>query len=266
MVARERNRRSEEQTAPQKTAQPANAQNTDTIDNIDLVELFYRLVEKIKWIIAAALVGALLAYAYTIYVITPLYTTTSKLYVVNTNDSAINISDLQLGSYLTADYKEVFKIWHVHEMVIEKLGLPYSYQQLSSMITVTNPSDSRILYITVTSPDPDEAKSIADTYAQVAKEFIAKAMESEEPNVIQEALRPTSPTSPSKSRNVMMGFLLGIALSCGVITLKFITDDRIRNSEDISRYLNLTTLGMLPMQDVGQKSSSTKHGKRGKSE
>ncbi len=264
MAARERNRRSVEQAAPERTAPPANARNNYTIDTIDLVELFYRLVEKIKWIIVAALVGALLAYFYTIYGITPMYTTTSKLYVMNANDSAINLSDLQIGTYLTSDYKEVFKIWHVHERVIEKLGLPYSYKQLSSMLTITNPSDSRFLYITVNSHDPDEAKNIADTYAQVAKEFIAKAMESKEPNVIEEALRPTSPSSPSKSRNVMLGFLLGIILSCGVITVKFITDDRIRNSEEISRYLGLTTLGMLPMQNA-EKKSSMKNGKRGKS-
>ncbi len=250
---------------PQRMMPSANAQNTNALNKIDLVELFYRLIEKIKWIIAAAVIGALLAYFYTIYGITPMYTTTSKLYVVNTNDAAINISDLQLGSYLTSDYKEVFKIWHVHEMVIEKLGLPYSYKQLSNMLTITNPNDSRILYITINAPDPDEAKSIADTYAQVAREFIAKAMESEEPNVIEEALRPTSPSSPSKSRNVLQGFLMGIVLSCVVITMKFMTDDRIRNSEEVSRYLDLTTLGMLPMQNAEKKSNSTKHRKRGKS-
>ncbi len=246
-------------------APPANVRNTNTVNKIDLVELFYRLVEKVKWIIAAAVMGALLAYVYTVCVITPMYTTTSKLYVVNANDAAINITDLQLGSYLTSDYKEVFKIWHVHEMVIDKLGLPYSYDQLSKMLTITNPEDSRILCITVSAPDPDEAKSIADTYAQVAREFIAKAMDSEEPNVIEEALRPTLPSSPSKSKNVMGGFCLGILLSCWVIAMKFVMDDRIRNDEEIDRYLNLTTLGMLPMQNAGKKSSSTKHGKWGKS-
>lgn len=245
-------------------APPVNARNTNTVNKIDMVELFYRLVEKIKWIIAAAVIGALLAYVYTVCAITPMYTTTSKLYVVNANDSAINISDLQLGSYLTSDYKEVFKIWHVHEMVIDKLGLPYNYDQLSSMLTITNPDDSRILCITISAPDPDEAKSIADTYAQVAREFIAKAMDSEEPNVIEEALRPTLPSSPSKSKNVLQGFWLGIFLSCCVIAVKFVMDDRIRNDEEISRYLDLTTLGMLPMQNVERK-SSMKYGKWGKS-
>ncbi len=244
MASREEIRLSTEQTAPIKTAQPIG--DTDTID---LVELFYRLLEKAKYIVAAALIGALLAGMYTIFGITPMYTATSKLYVLNPKDTAVNLSDLQIGSYLAEDYKEVFNIWHVHEMVIEKLGLPYNYRQLSSMLTVTNPSNTRILSITVKSPDPDEAKSIADTYAQVAREFIGTAMETEMPNVIEEALRPSSPSSPSKVKNVMLGFLLGLVISCGLITLQFIMDDRIRNSEELSRYLGMTTLGALPMQD-----------------
>lgn len=127
------------------------------------------------------------------------------------------------------------------------------------MVSVTNPSDTRILYITVESSDPVEAKNIADTCAQVAKEFIAKAMDSEEPNVIEEALLPTSPSAPSKSRNVMLGFLLGFVLACGIFTLQFIVDDRIRNSEEISDYLGLTTLGVLPMQTgVSKKGNSAK--------
>lgn len=77
---------------------------------------------------------------------------------------------------------EVFKNWHVHEMVIQRLGVNYSYKQLSNMVSVSNPTDTRILYITVTDADPNEAKLIADTYAQVAKEFIATTMDTEEPN------------------------------------------------------------------------------------
>lgn len=243
MASREENKLCTEQPAPSKAAQAVG-----DADTIDLVELFYRLLEKAKYIVAAALIGALLAGVYTIFCITPMYTATSKLYVLNPKDTAVNLSDLQIGTYLAEDYKEVFNIWHVHEMVIEELGLPYSYKQLSSMLTITNPSNTRILSITVKSPDPDEAKSIADTYAKVAREFIGTAMETEEPNVIEEALRPSSPSSPSKVKNVMLGFLLGLVVSCGLITLQFIMDDRIRNSEELSRYLGMTTLGILPMQ------------------
>ena len=86
-------------------------------DEIDLVELMYRLLEKWKIIVLACILGALIAGVYTICFVTPMYTATSKLYVVNAKDSAINLSDLQVGNYLASDYTEVFSNWHVHEMV-----------------------------------------------------------------------------------------------------------------------------------------------------
>ena len=96
-------------------------------DEIDIVELMYRLLEKWKIIVLACILGALIAGVYTICFVTPMYTATSKLYVVNAKDSAINLSDLQVGNYLASDYTEVFSNWHVHEMVLERLGLDYTY-------------------------------------------------------------------------------------------------------------------------------------------
>ncbi len=135
-------------------------------------------------------------------------------------------------------------------MLIQRLGLPYSYKALSKMISVSNPSNTRILYITATSTDPEEAKSIADTYAEVAREFIATTMDTREPNMFEEALRPTSPSSPSKSRNVLVGFMMGFVVACGIITVRYLMDDKIHSSEDVEKYLGIPTLGMLPMQQV----------------
>ena len=112
-------------------------------DEINLVELLYRLIEKWKIIALASLLGALIAAVYTFCFITPMYTATSKLYVVNTKDSAINLSDLQIGNYLASDYTEVFSNWHVHEMVLQRLGLDYTYSQLAGMVSVKNPKDTR---------------------------------------------------------------------------------------------------------------------------
>ena len=100
---------------------------------IDLVELVYRLIERMRYIIAAALLGAVLAGLVTAFLIKPKYTSTSKLYVLNSKDSAINLSDLQIGNYLAKDYSEVFKNRHVHQRVIDNLGLTYTVRQISNM-------------------------------------------------------------------------------------------------------------------------------------
>ena len=222
-------------------------ENQETYE-IDLVELFYRVIEKMKYIILVAVLGALLAGLYTHYLVTPIYTATSKLYVLNSDDSVLNLSDLQIGTYLASDYQEVFSNWHVHEMVIERLGLDYSYGQLSNMVSVSNPASTRILYIRVKSDDPDEAKTMADEYAKVAQEFIAVKMETKEPNIFEEALRPSAPSSPNMTRNIVLGFLLGAIIICGVIVMQFVSDDRIRTGDEIEKYLDMPTLGVMPLQ------------------
>lgn len=219
----------------------------ETEFELNLVELMYRLLEKVRYIAAASVAGALLFGLITAFFVTPVYEATSKLYVLNSDDSALNLSDLQIGTYLAADYQEVFSNWHVHEMVNERLGLDYTYARLDDMVSVENPTGTRILYITVTSPDPDEAKRMADTYARVAQEFIAVKMETKEPNIFEEALRPSSPASPNVTKNAVLGFLAGMVLTCAVVIVQFIADDRIRTSEDIEKYLDMPTLGTMPV-------------------
>ena len=144
----------------------------------------------------------------------------------------------------------MFKNWHVHELVDKRLNLDYSYSKLSKMVSVKNPSNTHVIYVTVKSPDREEAKLLADTYAQVAREFIAAKMDMREPNVFEEARTPTSPVSPQKTRDIIIGFLIGALLAMAVITIQFISDDRIRTSEDIEKAGKLPTLGLIPLQDL----------------
>ncbi len=230
-----------------------NSQNRNDVTEIDLVALFTRYLEKIHWILLTAVLGAVIAGILVFTLITPIYQATSKIYIVG-SDTTISLSDLQIGSNLAADYQEVFKNWHVHELVDKRLNLNYSYTKLAGMISVSNPSNTHVLYVSVKSPDPEEAKLIADTYAQVAREFIAAKMDMREPNIFEEAKLPDKPVSPNKTRDVIIGFLLGALLAMAVITVKFLTDDRIMTGEDISK-AGLVTLGMIPLQEESAKKS-----------
>lgn len=220
---------------------------------IDLIDLLFRLLEQIRFIILMAILGALLAASYTFVLITPIYEATSKLYVLNSNDSALNLSDLQIGSYLASDYIEVFKTWEVHEMVISNLGLHYSYSELQSMLTIENPTDTRILYITVKSSNPHEAAAIANEYASVALKYIASTMATEEPNIMSVALEPTNPTSPNKTINILLGFAIGLVVAITWITLRFVMDDKIKTVDDIRKYAGLPTLAVVPTFDAAAK-------------
>lgn len=214
---------------------------------IDLVELFYYLLEHAKYVIGAVLLGILGAGLITFFLLTPIYESTAKLYVLNSNDSVVNLSDLQIGSYLASDYQEVFKTWEVNERVIAGLNLPYSYKELQSMVSVSNPSNTRILYITVKSPSAREAMDIANEYADVAREFIAETMATEAPNLMSTALESIVPVSPNKTRNLLMGALIGGILAAGILVLMFVLDDNIHSADDILKYTGMHTLAVIPL-------------------
>ena len=214
---------------------------------IDWAALIFRLLENIHWILLSAALCAALAAIYVRGCVTPIYQATSKIYIAG-SETTISLSDIQLGSSLATDYQEAFKIWHVHEMVDEKLGLDYSYSRLSDMVSVYSPTGSHILYINIQSPNPEEAKLLADTYATVVQDFIANKMELRRPQLIQVAQLPTRPISPNIRSTIMTALLAGGFVAAAVVILLYLLDDRIRTSDDIEKATGLATLGQLMKQ------------------
>ena len=229
---------------------------------IDPIELMRQMLAHIGLILFIAILCMAIAGVYTFYFATPIYESTAKLYVLNSGDSAINLSDLQVGSYLASDYIEVFNTWEVHDMVVKNLNLPYSNAHMQDMVSVSNPSNTRILSITVQSTDPHEAMEVANEYAAVAIQFISKTMSTEEPNIMSEALEPVYPTTPKKTLNIVFGFVVGLLLSAGAITLRFVIDDKIKTADDIRKYSTLSVLAIVPTLKV--KRSHRKSAKREK--
>ena len=238
--------------------QKSQIEDEQQIHSINLPALFFHILEKLKYVVIAAVLMAVLGGLYGRFFVMPMYSATAKLYSVGQTESSINLSSLQIGTVLTLDYQEVFKTWEVHEMVRQELGLNYSYSQLQSLLTVTNPDDTRVLYITVQHPDAQLASDIANAYAQAARTFIMEAMDGEVPNLFSVALVPSSPVSVSRSSYMMIGFILGTILSLGIITLVFVFDDRPRNPDNVEDLTGLPTLAVIPtMEPVKGKKKHT---------
>lgn len=216
---------------------------------IDLVELAYKLLDSWKLILVMALIAAMLTGWYVLGIMTPLYQATSTIYVLNRSDSAINLSDLQIGSALTRDYIKVFSMWEVHEAVISNLNLDYSYQEIEDMLNITNDNDTRMLDITVTSPDPEEAAAISNEYARVVSDYIEQTMYTDKPSIMSMALVPANPVNARYAVKIVIGGLIGAMLACALVTVQFVADDRIKTVEDIRKYTGLTTLAVVPKED-----------------
>ena len=239
------------------SARPA---NSDAL-TIDFVDLFYRLLAHWKLILILALVFALGFGAYTMYFITPVYKATAIIYVLSP-ESILNVSNLQLGTALTSDYIKVFDMWEVHDEVAKNLNLNYSYSKLRSMLSVANSTGTRMLDISVTSPSPKEAADLANEYAKVVSNYIGETMSTDKPNLMSVALEPTNPININRNRNIILGFLLGAALACGIVFIQYMLDDKYKTADDIRQYTGMVTLAVVPVEDEDIGREDKKNGRK----
>lgn len=217
-------------------------------DTIDLVELFYLFLEHIWKILLCVVLGGFLAFLYTFFLVTPMYKSTSKIYIVSaSNDSLVSLADLQIGSQLTADYQALMTVRPLLEDVIKNLDLEYTPAELvENVVTINNPSDTRILEITAVSDDPEEAAAIANELAQQAIIYLPRIMECDTPNIAETAVIPEKAYTPSYVRNILVGAFLVAAAYCGVLVVLFLMDDSLSTMEDIEKRYNVQVLAMIP--------------------
>lgn len=227
-----------------------NVKENDEI-TIDLTELFMTLWSKAHIIILSGILLGLLAFVGTKLFITPMYTSTTKFYVLTkTTDSGnVTYSDLQTGSQLTKDYAELVKSRPVLEEVVSVLNLDMDTQELADKITVTTPTDTRVMSINVEDAQPKQARDIADAVRQAVGIQIQEIMDVDSVKTVEEANLPDSPSSPSVMRNTLIGAILGILISAGIIILVFMLDDTVKTPEDVETYLGLNVLASIPIYD-----------------
>ena len=234
---------------------------------IDLRELLHLLRQKILIILTALLVGGILTSVATYFFIKPTYKASSLLYVVSaSNNSVVNLADLQIGTNLTADYEELLLSRPVMESVLRNLKLreTTSVKELREMLSITNKSGTRILEISATTGDPKLSADIANEVAELATTWLPAVMECNEPHVAEEAVAPTHRAGPSYVRNTVIGALVLALLVYGVYVVRYLYDDSIRTEEDMEKYFGLMPLAVIPEENdtAPEEESARGDGKR----
>ena len=229
------------------TLPPADQQEVE----IDLRELFGYYMSKLPMLIIAIIIGALVAGLVTVFLITDKYTASSKMYMVSaSSDSVVNLSDLNLGTSLSSDYAELMTSRPVVEEVIEKLNLKYEYKDVVNMLSLTVVNDTRIIRISATSTDPQEAMNIANQLARTAKSRLPKVMDAPSPSIVEDAVLPTDPSSPSLKKNVLLGALGLLVVILAILTVRFLLDDTLKTAEDVEKEFGIMPLSVVPEGEI----------------
>ena len=219
---------------------------------IDVFQLFRTLWKRKLVILLVAIITSSVAFAYSTFVIKPEFTSTTRIYVVNRNQgekSGLTNQDLQAGSYLVKDYREIILSQDVLEKVVSDLKLDLTPKGLANKIKVTVPVDTRIVSISVNNRVPEEASRIANSLREVAAQKIISITRVSDVTTLEEARPAISPSSPNIRRNTVIGAGLGAGLVIVVVLLIELFDDRVKRPEDIEDVMEIPLLGIIPNLD-----------------
>lgn len=232
---------------------------TDEIE-IDLKELAKAVISKWYIILLVGIIAASAMFAYTKVVVTPMYTSSTQVYILNKPETSnLTTSDLAFATYLAKDYQKLIVSQPVLKEVITILNLNMTTKTLASSVSVTLLEDTRILQIDVVNSSPHLAKEIADTLRDAVNAKTKDVMGGIEAiNAIDEATLPVVPSSPNVIKNTLIGFIGGAGIVMLIVIILFLMDDTIKSNEDVEKYLGISVLASIPMEKGDNKSSKKK--------
>ncbi|VPH27217.1 capsular polysaccharide biosynthesis protein Cap5A [Streptococcus pneumoniae] len=216
---------------------------------IDVFQLFKTLWQRKLMILLVALVTSAGAFAYSTFIVKPEYTSTTRIYVVNHNQGdkpGLTNQDLQAGTYLVKDYREIILSQDALEKVATNLKLDMPAKTLASKVQVAVPADTRIVSISVKDKQPEEASRIANSLREVAAEKIVAVTRVSDVTTLEEARPATTPSSPNVRRNSLFGFLGGAVVTVIAVLLIELLDTRVKRPEDVEDVLKIPFLGLVP--------------------
>lgn len=222
------------------------------IDSIDIKELLYTLWKKRFLIILFFVIGIILGFVYTRFVVTPMYQSKTSLVLAGTSnkeDSSITSNDLAINSKLVSTYGEIVKSRTVAEKVIDELGLNMSPGAFIENVSINSKTGTDLIEIVVSNENGSTAASIANKIAEVFTEKVKEIYKIENVSVIDRAEESIVPYNVSLPKNIMIFSMAGIILVCGIIFITMLCDNTVKGQDDVERLLDIPVIAVIPKME-----------------
>ena len=215
---------------------------------IDLTEILSAVRQHLLELIFVTLAAALVGFTASKFLMTPKYDSSRQDVNANVTSDQINSA-----TKLVSTYSIIIKSDTVLQRVIDNLGLNLTYAQLNKRVNVAAVDDTQVMKITVQSDSPEWARQVCEQIITVIPDVIKEAVEAGSVKVISNASLATEPVSPNIMKNTMLAAAVGFVLVIGIIVLQVLLDNKINTEEDVTKYLDMTVLGVIPQYDQGGK-------------
>jgi len=238
-----------------------NDNHSDELE-IDLQRLINALLNK-AWLIGlVAIICAVVTLLGTVFFVTPLYQSSAMFYVNNSALSlgeasvSISSSDLSVSRGLVKSYIVILNSRETLNDVVDYAGVNRTYTEVKNMLTAEAVDSTEIFRVTVTSPDPQEAEQIAEAVTYILPKRISSIVEGTSAKIVDSAVLPTKPSSPSYVKNAMLGFAVGMLLIAAYVVIREMLDVTVRTEEDIADSCKYPILAAVPDMVVHSKGGS----------
>ena len=219
---------------------------------IDLNRLIRAVFAKSWQIGLVAVLCAVVTLLGTVFFVTPQYKSSAMFYVNNSAFSlgeaslSISSSDLSVSRGLVKSYIVILNSRQTLNDVVDYAGADRTYAEMKNMITAEAVDSTEIFRVTVTSPDPQEAERLANAVTYILPKRISSIIEGTSAKIVDSAVLPAKPSSPSYVKNTAIGFALGMLLMGAFVVIRELMDVTIRTQEDIADTCRYPILASVP--------------------
>lgn len=196
----------------------------------------------------AAVIGAVILLLINFYIIPPMYASTAKLYIVNSEENGTTTSgNVNISRMLTRDFTELITSNTILEKVIKDLELDMELSSLKDSVTINTPKGTRMLEVRVVSNESELSMNIVNALVKISGEEYTKVARAAKMNVLEYGSPPLASEKPDVLRIVLLGACYGSLMSILFIIRFNKQNERIVTAEDVEYWLGLSTLGELPL-------------------
>ena len=228
---------------------------------IDLVQIFEIIKEKLLLFILICMVCCTVALCATKFLMKEQFTASSKLIIVQKSDSATaqnyTYSDQQLSQKLASTYSQIIMSEAISDPVISNLDLFNLYgidsDKYRSIVKVSSANNTEVIDVSVTTGDPVLSADIANEVVNVFESKIYDIMQIENVTTLTDAKVPTKKSGPSTMKNTMIGGLIGLVI-CGLITIiQLFTDTKVKTEDEVKKIFDYPIIGSIPDFEIRDK-------------
>ena len=231
---------------------------------IDLSVLFS--IFKKSWLIAlcAAILAGSVAFFYSTFFITPMYSSSVKMFVDVKAGNADKVTNEQIVTSirLTETIKELIVTDSILLPILDELGLDISASSLADRITVSSEENSQLITVSIIDNDRKTANSIAAELKNIVPVKVNELFKSG--NVAVSAVdgptTSTSPVSPNIKRNTVVAGLIGFIVVLVIYYIRYLLNFTFNSSDDVKSFLGLKVLGVIPSFESLEKTKNKKRG------